>query len=600
MAIERPKYEKGPTAESLHMEMQQIIKDRSITTLYQPILSLKDGKVFGYEALTRGPEASPLYAPLPLFEQAERSGLLYSLDRLAREKAIQDSLAVTDKELLFLNLSARILQDPLFMPGRTLELLERRGLRPCNVVFEITERDSIGDFAAAQRILDHYRSQGYRIAVDDAGAGYSSLQAVAELQPDFIKADRSLVKDLHLQKKKEYIVETLLEFAQKLNIDMIAEGIEKTEELMKLTRMGVHFGQGFLLGRPGRERTVLTEDLRECILTHRRKHDTTGSTWAIGDLASPCAEFKPTVQISEVAGYFKQNIHAQGAAIVSEGVPIGLIMRERLFQQLAGQYGFSLFWNRSIDQLMDPRPLIVDELTPVEQVSQLATSRDIQNLYDLVLITRRGSFTGAASIRSILECITNARMESAKVASPLTGLPGNIQIHRELNKRLTEGRRFSVIYADLDFFKWYNDRYGFQKGDQLIQFTADCIQQAIGVLGKPHDFVGHIGGDDFIAITSCDDPEKLCGEVIRRFEQGVPLFYEKKDWSYVEDRSGNRIESTGVTISLSLIVCGQAGQVTADQISQAAAKLKKLSKQAKGSIFCSDYLEAAYSNNSGS
>ncbi len=237
---------------------------------------------------------------------------------------------------------------------------------------------------------------------------------------------------------------------------------------------------------------------------------------------------------------------------------------------------------------MDVRPLIVEEHTPVEWVSRLATSRDIRNLYDLVIVTSKGCMLGTASIRTILECMTNVKMENAKVASPLTGLPGNLQINRELNRRLTEGRHFSVIYADLDYFKWFNDRYGFHQGDQLIQFTADCIQQAIHLAGIPDDFVGHIGGDDFIAMSGTSNPELLCTDILQRFDRGVRAFYEVDNWSYVEDRHGNRMESGGVTLSLALVVCKSGLGVTPEQISQVSARLKKLSKAYRGSVYYCD------------
>ncbi|MCS7463039.1 GGDEF domain-containing protein [Paenibacillus doosanensis] len=581
-AEQRPEFEIG------EHDIGDIVQCQRIHSVYQPIVSLRDGGILGYEALTRGPAGSPLHSPDRLFSSAARAGLLYPLDRLAREKAIRGAFFAEGRELLFLNISAAVLNDPQFVPGRTLELLEAKGMDPGRIVFELTERSSIEDFSAAKRILEHYRNQGYRIAIDDAGAGYSSLQAIAELQPDFIKVDRSLVQGVQHHKTKEAILETFVSFARKLGIEMIAEGIEQQEELLYLTRMGVHYGQGYLLGAPGSEQAVVSDRLVRHIVQHRKIHDTAGSAWTIGDLCSPAAAFDRQTQISEVADYFKNHLNAQGVVIVSDGIPVGLMMRERLFQQLAGQYGFSLFWHRTIDQFMDAHPLIVDEHMPVETVSTLATSRAINNLYDLVVITREGRMAGAASIRAILECITNARMENAKVASPLTGLPGNIQIYRELNKRLSDNKRFAVIYADLDYFKWFNDRYGFQKGDQLIQFAADIIQQSVVVCGHPFDFVGHIGGDDFIVITSAEQPEKLCKELIRRFDQGACLFVEGDKGIFVEDRSGNRVEAKSVTVSLSLILCEREAAVTPEQISQVAAKLKKQSKSVIGSAFRSE------------
>jgi diguanylate cyclase (GGDEF)-like protein len=452
------------------------------------------------------------------------------------------------------------------------------------VVFEITERSSIEDFRSAQKILEHYRKQGYRIAIDDAGAGYSSLQAIAELQPDFIKIDRSLVEHIHVNKTKEYILETFVTFAQKMNIHLIAEGIEHPDELIKLTRMGVHYAQGYLLGKPALEPAEIQPAHGNLIAQHR-KIFSNGPSWSIGDLVTPTHVFDSKTIISEVAGYFKMNLDAIGTVIVSEDVPVGLIMRERLFQQLSGQYGFSLFWNRTIDQVMDDHALIVDENMGVETVSQMATSRSIHNLYDLVVITSSGKMAGVASIRTILECITNVRMETARVANPLTGLPGNQQINRDLNKRLMEQKPFSVVYADLDYFKWFNDRFGFQKGDQLIQYTADILQQSVALCGTPNDFVGHVGGDDFIVISTTNDPELLCQEMIRRFEQGVRCFYEGEDWEYVEDRYGYRIESQGVTLSLSLVVCRCESPKSLEQISYAAAILKKKAKTHQGSVY---------------
>jgi diguanylate cyclase (GGDEF)-like protein len=580
-------------------QFMDILQRKLIHSVYQPIVSLKDGTVLGYEALTRGPENSLFHSPMKLFPFAEEEGFLYTLEKLARETAIKGAFLTKRSEMLFINISADILQDPHFAPGKTLELLQARGLEPSNVVFEITERSSIDDFTMAKQVLEHYRQQGYRIAIDDAGAGYSSLQAIAELHPDFIKIDRSLIQNIHLHKNKEYILETFVTFADKLNISLIAEGIELEEELLHLTRMGIHYAQGYLLGKPELDKAQNNPALVELIVQHRKIRDTNGGAWTIGDVIAPIQTFDTKALISEVANYFKSNVKAQGAAIVSDGVPVGLMMRERLFQQLAGQYGFSLFWNRTIDQVMDPKPLIVDKHIPVETVSQLATSRDT-NLYDLVIITSDGKMAGASSIRTILECITNARMENAKVASPLTGLPGNIQIQRELTRRLMEKKRFSVLYADLDYFKWFNDRYGFQKGDQLIQYTADLIQHSIALCGKPLDFVGHIGGDDFILITSADDPEKLCNEIIRRFDQGVRMFYEGDDWTYVEDRKGNRIETSGVTISLSLLVCGTETPITLEEISQSAARLKKLSKASLGSVYCGSCIGMAPSEETSS
>nr|WP_246628260.1 GGDEF domain-containing protein [Paenibacillus oenotherae] len=235
---------------------------------------------------------------------------------------------------------------------------------------------------------------------------------------------------------------------------------------------------------------------------------------------------------------------------------------------------------------MDDDSLVVDASIPVEQVAQLAMARDISRLYDVVTITRNGKLLGAASIRSILECITNLRTEEARTANPLTGLPGNAAIQREMKQRIESRQPFAVIYADLDYFKWYNDCFGFAQGDALIRYTAAVLQDVTGILGGRGDFIGHIGGDDFIILTgsSAEDADKLCRNMIWRFDGGIKSFYNGEDVAHVVDRSGNRIEQNGVSVSLSLVYCDGSEDITTEHISQAAARLKKQAKQLNGSV----------------
>ncbi|NBD27003.1 EAL domain-containing protein [Paenibacillus glycinis] len=233
-------------------ELEQILEERLIKPVYQPILALQqDGDtLYGYEALSRLPGSRWFDGPLGMFQFADQEGLTYALDRLAREKAIEGCTGLSNGRKLFINITAKIMNDSSFSPGQTLLLLQRYGLSPHHVVFEITERTSIEDFDAAKRILQHYRNQGYQIAIDDAGAGYSSLQSIVELKPDFIKIDRSLISGVHLDKMKAHLVQTFSDLAAKMDVKLIAEGIEEHEELRYIRDLGVQYAQGFLLGRP--------------------------------------------------------------------------------------------------------------------------------------------------------------------------------------------------------------------------------------------------------------------------------------------------------------------------------------------------------------
>ncbi|MFB9278051.1 EAL domain-containing protein [Cohnella cellulosilytica] len=234
----------------LRCELERLLAESSIKSVYQPIVRLGDSKVFGYEALTRCPEGSLFDGPLALFRFAEKNQMALALDRLARETAIRHSPALAAVQKIFINVTMSIINDPHFVSGQTVRWLSERGMFPGQVVFELTERSSIDDFDAAKKILAHYRSQGYEIAIDDAGAGYSSLQSIVELNPDYIKVDRSLVSLADKDEMKKHMLRTFVRFAKKMNIRTVAEGIERPEELRLLRAMGFDYAQGYLIGRP--------------------------------------------------------------------------------------------------------------------------------------------------------------------------------------------------------------------------------------------------------------------------------------------------------------------------------------------------------------
>jgi len=224
---------------------------KTFSTHYQPIVSLQKGEVYGYESLTRFPKNSIFSHPGELFSYAGEVNHLYELEKITRELAIQSihqSLKTT--ETLWINLSPEVVHDEGFTTGYTRSLLDLFGLRADQIVFEITERSAIRDFPSFKNVLEHYRQQGFLIAIDDAGAGYSSLEAITELHPDFIKVDRSLIHNIDSSITRQYMLEALLQLTEKIGAEMVAEGVETKEELEWITKLGVPYAQGYFLARP--------------------------------------------------------------------------------------------------------------------------------------------------------------------------------------------------------------------------------------------------------------------------------------------------------------------------------------------------------------
>ncbi|MDA3936282.1 MAG: GGDEF domain-containing phosphodiesterase [Actinomycetota bacterium] len=229
--------------------LKEIIQNEDVHTLMQPIVDLVERKVIGYEALTRGPEGSEFERPDKLFKVAYDSDLVLRLERLCRKTALESAVGWAPDRLLFLNIEPDAVADPQLREIMSTSLLTSE-LTPSRIVLEITERSAITDFSSIRSTLEFLRALGYRVAVDDAGAGYGSLQCLAEVHPEWLKVDLSLVRGCDADPVRLQLIRCLVSFADRMDVHMIAEGIETTEELAALRSIGVRYGQGFYFCRP--------------------------------------------------------------------------------------------------------------------------------------------------------------------------------------------------------------------------------------------------------------------------------------------------------------------------------------------------------------
>jgi EAL domain-containing protein (putative c-di-GMP-specific phosphodiesterase class I) len=224
----------------------RMIAQGGVRTVFHPIVRLATREVVGHEALTRPLHADAFESVEELFAFAETTEYLVEFEQLCRATAIRSAASLRNRGLLFLNASARAVEDPEWTSGAMEDRLSRAGTSPDQVVVEITERVAVGDADVFQRALRTFKERGYRVAVDDMGAGYSSLQALAAIEPDFLKFDVSLVKDIDRSSIKRGLLDSLRALADKIKARVIAEGIERPEELQTLQALGIEMGQGFL------------------------------------------------------------------------------------------------------------------------------------------------------------------------------------------------------------------------------------------------------------------------------------------------------------------------------------------------------------------
>lgn len=582
---------------------------------YSPIVSLLDGTLFGYEAVPYRVSTGERWPADEMFAEAEAGGRLYECDRRFRETAIRGLPIRRGEAKLFLPVPAGIIYDARLYPGTTLRRIEAAGLRPEHVVlrFALRPEGEELDERALRAALRHYRVQGFRISLSGLSVDRNSLRRMLELHPDYAEIDVSwMERDLDgsggssgiggiggsgrpsgeaspaagtlTRHPGRTVDETLLgalaALARKEQVVLLATGIDRESQLGPLVSGGIGYGRGSWIGPEEAKPSATAPSVRERIRfeVNKRYRKEAGS---LSELTMPVETFGRDTPVSEIARHFESHREAHGFVIAEEGRPVGLLMKEKLHQMLSGQFGLPLYWNRPVGKIMDTQPMTVDEATPIDLVSQMAMSREPDKLYDAVVVTRDGVVRGIASIRALLEWVTHARMADAQWANPLTGLPGNEPIRRELTRRIGDGKPFAVLYADVDHFKWFNDRFGFHRGDEVIRFTAETLLACARAQGQEDGFVGHIGGDDFIVVSACDGSIELASAILEQFEKGISG-YVGKDAGPVLDRDGLPADADGLSLSLSLLLCEQTGGWTPDLLAERAALLKKRAKRQRG------------------
>ncbi|RNC28672.1 MAG: putative signaling protein [Candidatus Dichloromethanomonas elyunquensis] len=575
-------------------EIERILANKAVTSHFQPIVRLADGEIIGYESLSRGPEGSPLYSPIELLRVAEQENKLWELELLFRKNALEKSWELAQDKLLFINVDPNIINDVNFRKGFTREYLLEYGRSPKSVVIEITERTAIQDYKQFKQILKHYTDQGYMIAIDDVGSGYSGLNTINEVRPHFIKMDMDLIRNVDRDPFKQSMVKALVDISNNTSIRLIAEGIETPEELKTLIRLGVTGGQGFLLQRPVTHFAALSDEIKTLVNRYNKMANNL-KTYSkdyhyVLDLIKTGKAFSLREECAAIKEYFDTTA-CSGVCITDNDYPVGLVMKNKLDSQMAKQFGYSLYSKRPVSIVMDRNPLIVDYYTPVYQVASRAMAREEESIYDDIIITKGSKYAGIVPMKKIIEYTLNYEKNYARELNPLTSLPGNTIINRVIKDTISHGGKQCIYYLDLDNFKVYNDVYGFENGDKVIKFTADILQNSVKALFPYNSFVGHIGGDDFIFIVESnpDNYPLICQEIIAEFDKEVfSCFSEShKQQGYMdaEDRMGNKQQYSLTSIS----IVGVYGELykfsTPEILAQHMTQLKKEAKKAPYSYY---------------
>ena len=515
-------------------KLEEIIVNQWITPVYQPIVSLQDGSVLGFEALSRVEKPGIFDNIEEMFQCAEESGCIWMLEQVCRRailRGVYDQKNVLDQyhAKIFINVSPKVLHDEKFRQGFTREYTKRYGIDTERIVFEVTERERVEDENSFRQAIGHYKMQNYRIAIDDVGSGYAGLNRICSLSPGYIKLDNELVHDVYKNPIKYAMIKGMVEFSHSSGTLLIAEGIETKKELELLIDLGVQYGQGYYLASPERmlrfdNPQAVSEILEKNTCNHMHNHLGV-KKYYIKNLMKTGLTVEKNATVESVLSYMKHHEEAVGICVVEQGRVSGILTREKLFQKLSGQYGFSLYHKKNIGDLAEKNFLMVDAHTSISSVAKIAMEREMDALYDFIVVKEDDKYAGIVTIQDLLKKAMEIDVDLAKCANPLTGLPGNIVIDQEVKESVESGKQCTIYYFDLDNFKAFNDVYGFEKGDEVIRILADVLKKNAG----GNDFVGHIGGDDFVMI--CEGYQSLAfSEKIRKeFEAKAHMLYKEED-----------------------------------------------------------------------
>ncbi|USU16601.1 phosphodiesterase [Paraburkholderia fungorum] len=574
--------------------IEELIARRDLSAVFQPIIDFDGGAILGYEGLIRGPSGTSLEAPFALFSQALAEGCTLELEQAAARTCI-DAFAKLDVDgKLFLNFSAGAIRRLAEARDDTLALLRHRGVDPHRIVIELTEQSTILDVASFVPVISALRTEGAQFALDDYGTANASMNLWVRLQPDVVKIDRFFIHGISSDSLKFEAVRAMQHFANASGARLVAEGIEDEADLIVVRDMGIGCGQGYFFGRPHAQPSrSVTDDARDALLSgHIAVFPETTRTVSSASPSGGMASAKMMVHApalprhatnNDVLELFNRLPDLHAVAVVENDEPVALINRRSFMDRYALPYHRELFGKRPCLQFANASPVIIEQSMTVEQMAKLLASDDQRYLADGFVITdKHGKYAGLGTGENLVRAVTEVRIEAARYANPLTFLPGNIPISSHIARLLGNDAGFYACYVDLNHFKPFNDQYGYWQGDEVLKFAAAVLAD---VCDPTRDFLGHVGGDDFLILFQSEDWKDRVLRAIHLFNEGAQRFYAPADrlagGIHGEDRRGNPTFFGFVTMAIGCVRVesdGGPSLYSSEEIASVAALAKRRAK----------------------
>lgn len=577
-----------------------LMRQDALRCVFQPIADLRSGAVFAHEALVRGPRGSICQRPDLLFDLARREGLVLALELHCLEQALRQWGALGELGRLFVNISADALVHVCSRDGPEglVAKVRGHGILPRRLVLEITEQERVTDMTALHEVARALHAVGIALALDDFGDGRSSLRLWSELKPAYVKIDKYFLRDLASRPENLQVLQAMQALADLFGASLIAEGVENGDDLRALRDLNVPYGQGFLLGHPLPrpdpqllpEATQVLQDRRVSVLPCLGRPARPSVLRSLEVIQAPVLD--PAHTNNEVSVQFLRHPHLHALAVVDGDRPLALINREQFLNHYATLYFRDLHGRKSCLSFANRSPRLIELGYDVEELLGILTSQDQRYLKDGFIVTENGRYVGLGTGEQLVRSVTEARIEAARHANPLTFLPGNIPISQHIVRLLDSGGSFVACYADLNHFKPFNDLYGYWRGDEMIRLVARlCVAHC----DPQQDFVGHVGGDDFILLFQSNNWQARAKRILTAFAQQALALYDDPQrlagGILAEDRHGVERFFPCTTLSMGAVMVEPGRFQTAEQVASEASLAKHEAKASPGGWCCRDFTE---------
>jgi diguanylate cyclase (GGDEF)-like protein len=570
---------------ALTQELLDIIEREHLTALFQPIIDMANGKFIGYEGHVRGPSNSLLHSPFMLYRTAKRADKLLELENLSCKMLAESFIDLKLQGFLFLRLNGEVFLDHKFKEIQAAQSAQKAGLDPQQIIITLCgQHAGISENPAfLQKIISRYAELGCKAAVEDEGEFFSMLSEQAEFLPCCVKINRYLIDDIDKNPLKVQLVKSLLKLAEKANVTTLADGIETRGEFLLAREVGIMLGQGRYIAEASRRPPrIPPQEIKGIMANHAASTPGGKEHNSIDSILEKAPHFSLEKSNEDVFQVFENNPQLSLVAVTNNRVPVGLINRSVFINRFARPYQRELYGKKSCTAFMDPEPLIVDRNISIQDLSRLL-ARDQRHVSLGFIFTENGLYCGVGTSQNLIHEITEMQIQSARYANPLTGLPGNTPIDERIDMLLAGQEPFCICYFDLDNFKPFNDVYGFSMGDAMIQMTAKIIAEEVNA---DLDFVGHIGGDDFIVLFCSADWEERCRAMLKRFEIGAMSFFSPQDTErggYVtENRRGEKEFHNLTTLSIGAVPVKPGIFNSHRDVAVVASESKKMAKKSHG------------------